>query len=92
MATAEALPQVGYDKPADAAPAAPLASVTGLMSGIIDDAQTLLRQQAEIRSFMGDVHIGDGVFTGADTFQKVEPMVLGFVEGQLLRAKLHFQG
>lgn len=48
MATAEALPQVGYDKPADAAPAAPLASVTGLMSGIIDDAQTLLRQQAEM--------------------------------------------
>ena len=48
MATAEASPQVGYDKPADAAPATPVASVTGLVSGIITDAQTLLRQQTEM--------------------------------------------
>ena len=45
MASAEVLPPVGYDKSADATP---LASVTGLVSGIINDAQTLLRQQAEM--------------------------------------------
>jgi hypothetical protein len=46
MATAETLPQAGYDKPADCAP--PTASMTGLVSGIITDAQTLIRQQAEM--------------------------------------------
>ena len=44
MATVEAPPPV--EKPADAA--APAASVTGLVSGIITDAQTLLKQQAEM--------------------------------------------
>ena len=45
MATAEAPSPVVFDKPVDT-PAAP-ASMTGLVSGIISDAQTLLKQQAE---------------------------------------------
>lgn len=46
MATVEAAPPVGYDKPADSS--APGTSVTGLVAGIINDAQTLLKQQAEM--------------------------------------------
>lgn len=45
MATAEALQQTAPEK-LDAAPAP--GSVTSLVSGIINDAQTLLRQQAEM--------------------------------------------
>ena len=45
MATADALPQTGYDRPAEV-PAS--STMTGLVSGIINDAQTLLRQQAEM--------------------------------------------
>ncbi len=45
MATADTLPQSGYEKQVEA-PAA--ASLTGLVSGIISDAQTLIRQQAEM--------------------------------------------
>lgn len=48
MATAEAPRAVGYDAPADPPAAPSAASVTGLVSGIIQDAQTLLRQQAEM--------------------------------------------
>lgn len=44
MAIAEAPAPVELDKPADA----PAASVTGLVSGIINDAQTLLKQQTEM--------------------------------------------
>lgn len=44
MATADALPKTGYDRPVEA----PASSMTGLVSGIINDAQTLLRQQAEM--------------------------------------------
>jgi len=46
MATAEALPAAGIDKPADASAAG--GSVTGLVTGIINDAQTLLKQQADM--------------------------------------------
>ena len=42
MATADVSPPVPLDKPADAG------SVSGLVSGIISDAQHLLRQQAEM--------------------------------------------
>ncbi len=48
MATTEAAPPPTYDKPPETpgAPAGP--SMTALVSGIINDAQTLLRQQAEM--------------------------------------------
>src|SRR4051794_10531846 len=46
MATVEAPAGVGHEKPADAS--VPTSSVTGLVSGIINDAQTLLKQQAEM--------------------------------------------
>jgi hypothetical protein len=46
MATVEAPLPVASDKPADSA--VPPASVTGLVSGIISDAQTLLKQQADM--------------------------------------------
>ena len=45
MATVEVPSPVIYDKPADAAAAG---SMTGLVSGIINDAQKLLHQQAEM--------------------------------------------
>lgn len=46
MATIEAPPPVGAERPADSS--VPAGSVTGLVSGIINDAQTLLKQQAEM--------------------------------------------
>src|SRR5438445_11078002 len=45
MATIET-PGVGYEKPAD--PSVPASSVAGLVTGIINDAQTLLKQQADM--------------------------------------------
>jgi hypothetical protein len=45
MATVETPIPVGAERSADGAPAA---SVTGLVSGIINDAQTLLKQQADM--------------------------------------------
>jgi len=47
MATTEAAPPVTYDG-TNQPPASAPASMTGLVSGIINDAQTLLRQQAEM--------------------------------------------
>jgi len=47
MATTEAAPPLAHDKPADASAPAN-GSMTGLVSGILNDAQTLLRQQAEM--------------------------------------------
>ena len=47
MATTEAAPPVTYDG-TNAPPAAPAQTMTGLVSGIVNDAQTLLRQQADM--------------------------------------------
>jgi len=46
MATVEATAQTAPEKPVETTP--PTGSVTTLVSGIISDAQTLLRQQAEM--------------------------------------------
>jgi hypothetical protein len=48
MATAEAPPQTMSDKPIETVPTPATGPMTGLVSGIITDAQTLLRQQAEM--------------------------------------------
>lgn len=47
MATTEATPPVTYDA-TNTPPGPPPSSMAGLVSGIINDAQTLLRQQAEM--------------------------------------------
>lgn len=47
MATTEAAPPVTYDA-TNTPPGPPPASVAGLVSGIIDDAQKLLKQQADM--------------------------------------------
>jgi hypothetical protein len=48
MATAEALPQTMSDKPIETVPTPATGPMTGLVSGIICDAQKLIRQQAEM--------------------------------------------
>lgn len=47
MATAEATPAVSYDA-TNTPPGPPPQTVANLVSGIIDDAQTLLKQQADM--------------------------------------------
>jgi len=48
MATTEAASSLPYSKPPDATDAPTPSTVAGLVSGIVNDAQTLLRQQAEM--------------------------------------------